>query len=120
MVDLGMTNTRTKYFFDVWFLCREFEFQGHSLVDAIRATFERRQTPIPDGLPMALTDAFAQDEVKTKQWKAFLSRSQRTETALALPEVVATIAIFLRPAMQAARDGGLSAMSWSPTSRWTQ
>ena len=120
MVDLGMANTRMKDFFDVWFLCREFEFQGQSLIGAIRATFERRQTPIPDGLPIALTEEFALNEVKATQWKAFLSRSRVVETALELPEVVDTIAIFLRPAMEAARGGGLWTMSWSPTSRWTR
>ena len=32
MVDLGMANTRMKDFFDLWFLCREFEFNGAQLV----------------------------------------------------------------------------------------
>ena len=38
-----------KDFFDVWFLSREFEFEGHSLIAAIRGTFERRHTPIQRG-----------------------------------------------------------------------
>lgn len=59
MVDLGMANTRMKDFFDLWFLCRELEFDGSQLVAAIRSTFERRQTPLPAGLPLALTDTFA-------------------------------------------------------------
>jgi hypothetical protein len=118
MVDLGMTNTRMKDFFDVWFLCREFEFQGQPLIDAIRATFERRQTPIPDGLPMALTDVFALNEVKATQWKAFLNRSQIVDSALALPEVVATIVLFLRAAIQAAREDRPWAMTWTPASGW--
>jgi len=119
MVDLGIANTRMKDFFDVWFLCREFEFQGQSLIDAILATFERRQTAIPDGLPMALTEVFALDEVKLMQWKAFVNRSQVAETSLVLAEVVGAIAHFLRPALQAARKGGHWSMTWSPALRWT-
>jgi predicted nucleotidyltransferase component of viral defense system len=101
MVSLGMANTRMKDFFDIWFLCREFEFQGQPLVDAIRATFQKRQTPIPEQAPIALTDAFALDGAKRVQWSAFLDRSRIVEKAATLPEVVRTIAPFLSPAILA-------------------
>ena len=40
---------------------RTFEFDGGLLARAIRATFERRRTPLPGGLPVALTADFAED-----------------------------------------------------------
>lgn len=118
MVSLGMANSRMKDFFDIWFLCREFGFQGQPLVDAIRATFERRQTPIPGEAPVALTDAFALDGAKQTQWSAFLERSRVVETEVTLPNVVTTIAPFLVPAIKAA--AGLEAVpsEWPATGPW--
>jgi len=118
MVDLGMANSRMKDFFDVWFLSRQFEFEGHSLIAAIRGTFERRHTPIPEGLPMALTDTFARDPTKMAQWSAFLARSQVISTALSLPEVVSIIALFLAPAFEAITHRASSIGSWNPGGPW--
>ena len=41
-----------KDFFDIVVMARMFAFDGDDLVRAIRATFERRGTALPDGLPM--------------------------------------------------------------------
>jgi len=42
MVQLGMTNSRMKDYYDLWFMSRHFEFEGSTLAAAVRATFERR------------------------------------------------------------------------------
>jgi hypothetical protein len=59
MVLLGEANSRMKDFYDVWFLSRRFEFDGETLVRAIRATFDRRKTKLPTSVPLALTQEFA-------------------------------------------------------------
>jgi predicted nucleotidyltransferase component of viral defense system len=51
MVALGLTNTRMKDFYDVWVLSRHHEFDLERLSRAIAATFERRETPIPEQPP---------------------------------------------------------------------
>ena len=51
MVQLGMANSRMKDFYDVAVLARDYDFEGDILVRAIRATFERRQTPLPTANP---------------------------------------------------------------------
>jgi hypothetical protein len=53
MAMLGIVNSRMKDFYDLWTLARQFEFSGPVLSAAIRATFERRQTPLPEQLPIA-------------------------------------------------------------------
>ncbi len=118
MVSLGMANSRMKDFFDIWFLCREFEFQGQPLVDAVRATFDRRQTPIPGKPPVALTNAFASDGGKQTQWSAFLDRSRVVDKAVTLPEVVRTIAPFLGPVAEAAAGRVLTPATWMPSGPW--
>jgi predicted nucleotidyltransferase component of viral defense system len=118
MVDLGIANSRMKDFFDVWFLCHEFEFQRVALANAIRATFERRQTPIPNEAPLALTGAFALDAAKQSQWSAFLGRSGVMDSKLTLPEVVAAITPFLMPTIQAAVSAGSVQAIWTPGGPW--
>lgn len=73
MVALGRANSRMKDFYDVWFLANAFEFTDERLARAIVATFNRRKTEIPSETPDALTDAFADDQTKQQQWKAFAS-----------------------------------------------
>ncbi|MFI5303107.1 MAG: nucleotidyl transferase AbiEii/AbiGii toxin family protein, partial [Polyangiales bacterium] len=75
MVQLGMVNSRMKDFFDVLHLAQRFEFDGELLVRALRATFERRRTVLPTGLPVALTPAFADDATKRTQWVAFVRKT---------------------------------------------
>ncbi|MEX2218061.1 MAG: nucleotidyl transferase AbiEii/AbiGii toxin family protein [Phycisphaerales bacterium] len=53
LVTLGIANTRMKDFFDLWTIARSFPFDARTLARAIRATFERRRTTIPSGMPLA-------------------------------------------------------------------
>lgn len=73
VVLLGEANSRMKDFYDLWFLSRQFEFDGHTLVAAIRATFARRKTKLPESTPPALTPVFS--KLKSVQWIAFLRKS---------------------------------------------
>ena len=75
MVSLGMANTRMKDFYDVWVLLREFDLDDAVLAAAIRATFDRRHTTISSAVPLALSDEFAGDPDKQRQWAGFLQRS---------------------------------------------
>lgn len=74
MVDLGMANSRMKDLFDIWFLSQNFDFEGRVLAEAIQATFGKRMTPLREAVPLALTQDFAEEDAKQKQWKAFMSR----------------------------------------------
>lgn len=80
MVSLGMANSRMKDFYDAWVLLQQFELDDAVLAAAIRATFERRRTSIPSGVPLGLTDEFAGDPGKQLQWVGFLRRSGLPDT----------------------------------------
>ena len=73
MVLLGEANSRMKDFYDLWFLSQHFEFDGNTLVTALRATFARRKTELPESTPHALTNDFP--KIKSVQWMAFLRKS---------------------------------------------
>lgn len=86
---LGMANTRMKDYFDLWVLLTEDTLDGSDLRRAVEATFRRRQLAIPSTVPSGLSDAFAQDAMKQKQWVAFLKKNQLK--AVDLIEVVALL-----------------------------
>lgn len=113
MVALGIANSRMKDFYDVWTLARQFEFDGALLSSAIRATFERRQTPIPTAPPLALTADFASDQSKATQWKAFLKKGRLVETPPSFTEVVQLLQDFLMPPTIAIRETPLWPYSWT-------
>lgn len=104
MVALGRANSRMKDFYDIWILSRSFSFDDDRLARAIAATFMRRETQIPESLPDALTPAFAADEQKQRQWRAFVEDVAHNPGDLT--DVVGDIAAFLMPhAASAARLG---------------
>ena len=76
MVSLGMVNTRLKDYFDLWVLAKHVPFDANILQEAITATFSRRGTPMPQELPLGLSDAFTQDGTKIQQWRAFLNKNK--------------------------------------------
>jgi hypothetical protein len=83
-------NCRMKDFYDVKFLSLRFEFDGQTPVEAIRATFNRRETRLPDVVPVAFTQEFATD--KAPQWNAFIQRNRLP--AELIPSVVDAIRVF--------------------------
>ncbi len=93
MVALGRANSRMKDFYDIWILSRSFAFEDDRLARAIAATFARRGTAIPAELPDGLTPAFAQDDQKQRQWKAFVEGVSHNPGTLT--DVLADIASFL-------------------------
>lgn len=71
IVDLGMTNSRMKDFYDLWIIVKACEIDQFRLIRAITATFERRNTAIPSEVPDGLSSEFATDPAKRQQWNSF-------------------------------------------------
>lgn len=73
---LGMTNSRLKDYFDLSVLLERETLDADLLARAIKATFERRGMAVPIGLPLGLSDEFAQDDSRRALWLAFLKKNQ--------------------------------------------
>lgn len=116
LVSLGMRNSRMKDFFDLWVIARTFAFDGQTLSEAIGATFQRRQTPMPTETPLALSDAFAQDAGKRAQWRAFLNRTTLALAPEPLPELVAFIATFAMPLLS--QSNAVVGQHWAAGGPW--
>ena len=106
MVSLGMANSRMKDYFDLRALAREGALDARLLGDAIAATFQRRGTALPAGVPLGLGDEFARDATKLIQWKAFLGRNRLD--APMLDEVIVEIRDFVAEPLRLARQRTLA------------
>ena len=120
IVSLGMPNTRMKDFYDLWVLSRRYEFSGDVLSQAIRATFERRGTPLPVGLPIGLSADYAADAAHRAQWEAFLTRETReVDSGATLDVVVRDVSGFVWPPAQAAHGGHPFGKTWKAGICWS-
>jgi len=120
MVLLGARNSRMRDFFDVYMLALLRPLDGELLARALRTTFQRRDTAIPDGLPVALTAEFAAMQDKQAQWQAFLSKNGLAGAPEELGKVIGCLAAFLEPVIHAARTGEPMAQTWVAGGPWRQ
>jgi hypothetical protein len=93
IITLGMINSRLKDYFDLWMILRSSNLDQSILREAITATLNRRNTPLPQVLPLGLSDEFAKSPLKVSEWNAFLGRNKLK--ALSLPETVDEIRTHL-------------------------
>jgi hypothetical protein len=118
MVQLGIANSRMRDFFDIWVMAREFSFAGERLSEAIMATFQRRNTPVPVSPPLALSPDFGEDATKQLQWQAFTTRSGVTDVVPTHASLVRDLARFLMPPSHAVADGVAFPRQWKPAGPW--
>ena len=112
--ELGMDNSRMKDFYDLDWLCQNMEFDHALLSLAIRTTFKRRGTALPETTPVVLSPEFADNVMKVTQWKAFL-RKNRLEAGT-LAEVIQCLHDFLQPVLFPSADA--QARVWKPGQGW--
>ena len=103
VVALGLINGRMKDFYDLWAIPKSTEIDPAELSAAIAATFERRNTAVPTAPPPGLSNAFADDPAKSRQW---LTYAEGTELkGVPLSTVVRNIWEYLRTAVDVIRSG---------------
>lgn len=104
MVLLGTRNSRMKDYYDVFALLRDGGHDEALLTRAIAATFVRRRTALPEGVPVGLSDVFSGDPERQAQWRAFLAKNRLEGPALV--EVVEELRERLASAFDDARREG--------------
>jgi len=120
MVLLDIRNSRMKDFYDIWFMANTWTFDMASLRNAILASFQRRGSTIPTGVPFALTDDFLNDPQKTQQWSAFVNRLDPGEKAPSLGEVGAVLRAFLLPCISGDSPTKAEILAWTPNQGWSR
>lgn len=117
-VRLDMLNSRMKDFFDLLWLSRLFSFEGVQLVKAICATFKRRKTDLPVQVPSFLSNAFALDQVKKAQWRAFLKKNNISGAPGELDLVISELNDFLMLPLKYATINKPFTSHWAAKGPW--
>ena len=118
MVVLGERNSRYKDFYDIYAMAGAFRFERNTLVQAVRATFERRVTPVQAALPSALTAPFYSNEFRTSQWRAYVSRNQLPDAPADFAQVGDRLSAFLQPIWADLSSEGAQRGDWVPRGPW--
>lgn len=105
-----------KDYYDLALLSRLYSFHGEVLMEAVRATFRHRETPI-ENEPIGLTQTYYADPARSLQWRAFLRRSRFTGGTNDLEQLVLEVRQFALPLLTAA-SGGRPISIWSPGGPW--
>jgi hypothetical protein len=118
MVDLGSINSRMKDFFDIWLLARSVDIQGSTLTRAVQATFQARNTSLPNVLPVALRPEFGQE--RQPEWKQFLNRvALNPKEYPEFIELITVIRDFIWPVLQAAERNSVFDRHWHAGDSWS-
>ena len=106
-----------KDFWDIWLLSRQYSFDGSLLAEAIIKTFVTRHTEIPTE-PLAFTPAFARNERKTAQWKAFLRKGRMSTGPDNFENVVQVVSDFLKPVVESIVSNQPAPGKWKTDGQW--
>ncbi|MBN9249619.1 MAG: nucleotidyl transferase AbiEii/AbiGii toxin family protein, partial [Mesorhizobium sp.] len=96
----GIANSRLKDFYDLWLIAETFELERAPLAKAVRQTFVRRETELPQEKPIGFSEAYV--EMWSGQWRTFLTRERMAAAPEQLATVVADLERFLLPLIEEA------------------
>ena len=104
MLELGITNSRMKDFYDIAVLGNLFSFRGPELQKAIQTTLAGKALGSLTEHPVAFTDEFANDRDKNIQWAAFMHRIGNSPQDMPLTQAVEKIRTFLQPVLASLKE----------------
>jgi hypothetical protein len=117
MVELGTLNSRMKDFYDIWFLARQFDYDGPTLVRAVKTTFHNRATEI-ELSPVVLTPGFTATEPAKRRWAAFLRKGKLALVPPTFDVVASLILGFLQPMARSVQNDYRFEMQWKAPGPW--
>ncbi|MBO7160040.1 MAG: nucleotidyl transferase AbiEii/AbiGii toxin family protein, partial [Paludibacteraceae bacterium] len=87
MAKLLYANSRMKDFYDVYTILNTYTLSEKTLTQAIKGTFEHRQTPLKD-LQVVFSADFYNSADKQVQWTAFLAKNKITNAPAQFKDVI--------------------------------
>ncbi len=118
MVVLGARNSRIKDFFDIHYLATHFPFEGAELAETIRRTFGRRKTPLPEEVPVGLTEEYWKQAGRDAQLRAFVRRARMDAASQKVSGIAPMLRKFLLPPWEALRNNESFARHWLAGGPW--
>jgi len=99
LVKRDLLTSRSKDFFDIWLLSKNFKFKGRLFTEAIKATFKQRGRAFPKSISILLKN-IAQDEQQKIRWVNYM-KNIKQENIPDLNIIMEDIDIFLKPVFEA-------------------
>jgi hypothetical protein len=119
MVTLGERNSRYKDFYDLHAMASAFDFDKDTLVRAVRATFERRATPMTVALPAPIIAPFYANADRLTQWRAYVTRNNLTGAPTDFQVAGELLTRFLQPVWEQLFADGDATGTWPPGGPWS-
>jgi len=118
MVKLGLLNSRMKDFYDSWLMMRQFNFNGLHLAQALKKTFKRRKTPLPEGRPLFAEEIYDEKSDRQTLWKAFLKKGDIQHAPEKLSVTAREIEEFLIKPLDAIKNDYKLNKVWKMPGLW--
>lgn len=112
-ISLGEINSRLKDVIDLEKLARTESFNGAGIQNAMRNTFERRNTPFDLASP-ALTPAYRESATRQTDYAATRKRLRRTDGPERFADAMALVLRFLEPPYRALAERREFSGDWNP------
>lgn len=117
IITLGELNSRIKDYFDIWFLSRQFEFEGQKLLTALNKTFTRRKIDVKLlSEAVIFSNSFKSDRVKNMQWQSFIAKNELNMAPTSFIIAMDDIATFIFPIIKAVAEDKEFKKYWNKTS----
>ncbi len=113
MVMLGLTNSRMKDFYDIGVIAHTMPLDGETLAQAVKATFERRETEVSIERLYVFSDEFKQDKDKQTQWDAFLNKNN-LDNEINFSDFIDEVKMLLSPVYESIVNQRSFKKRWSP------
>ncbi len=95
IVSLGLTTSRMKDFYDIYFVASNNSFYSDDIFTALKTTFSNRKTNLEDRTDI-YAHSFSLDKNKKIQWEAFLKKSN-IKVKLNFTDIITKIDGFIEP-----------------------
>lgn len=118
IVKLGLRNSRIKDYYDIDYIASRFAFDGATLSEAIRRTFERRRTPVPHDVPIGLTIEYWRDLGRATQMLAFAKRARLELDEPSSDQLIDRLQGFLLPVLQSLAAEEVFHRTWEDGGPW--
>ncbi len=110
ILNLMEFSSRMKDYYDIYYLAQKFDFEGATLTEALRKTFENREHVFTTE-QFEQVMSFENDDAMQKKWKAFVRKINIKKEDYGV--VLKTIRDFLERPFEAALNGEIFAGLWS-------
>lgn len=96
-IALGAINSRMKDFYDIWLIMRRFKIDTIKLTEAIKKTFEHRNTSLPTKRPLFAEEIYDEASDRQTLWRAFIEKGEIKHVPESLSAVALEIEDYLFP-----------------------